>query len=45
MCVCLYVYVCMYVWVGGWERTCMYVHIIMCVIVYPSSYDDIDIRI
>ena len=32
----------MYVWVGGWERAHMYMHI-MCVIVYPSNCDDIGI--
>ena len=47
MCAYLYVYVStyciyMYVWVGGWERACMYMHI-MCVIVYSSNCDDIDI--
>ena len=35
-------YLCIYVWVGGCERTCMHMHII-CVIVYHSSCDDTDI--
>ena len=40
MCMCMHLF--MYVWVGRWERACMYMHI-MCVIVYPSNCDDIDL--